>query len=124
MRRSILPFLVLAFGFTASAQAQEGLASTFDQVDTDNDGTITKAEFIAYHSLRFDEIVEELDADGDQTIAISELNAASSPRISSLRPPIFSNNAEEAPAVKLRKRAPAGAGGPTGPTSRRYKVER
>lgn len=122
MKCSLSTLLLLAAGLVVPSQAQESLAATFDRVDADKNGQITESEFVAYHAKRFQELVNSVDADGNKTIAKTELasTAASSSRSSLLPPLIRTNDDSRNRDAQLRKRAPAGAGGPTGPTSRRY----
>tara|TARA_R110002096_G_scaffold29509_3_gene88909 strand:+ start:1765 stop:2100 length:336 start_codon:yes stop_codon:yes gene_type:complete len=107
------------------SQAQESLSSTFDRVDADQNGEITQSEFIAYHTKRFQELVSSVDADGNQAIAKSELSSGTSSTRTSFLPPLIRSNSDEpGREAQVRKRAPAGAGGPSGPTSRRYSKKR
>ncbi|MEM1293845.1 MAG: hypothetical protein AAGH89_00675 [Verrucomicrobiota bacterium] len=123
MKCSLSTLLLLAAGLIVPSQAQESLASTFDRVDANQDGEITESEFVAYHAKRFQELVDSVDADGNKSIAKAELSSSSSSARTSLLPPLI-RPSENSVRVGQYKRPPAGAGGPSGPTSRRFSKKR
>ncbi|MFC4254941.1 EF-hand domain-containing protein [Altererythrobacter xixiisoli] len=87
MKMPVLVALALIAPFAAHAQPA-GAGATFDAMDGNGDGQISRAEYASYLSQRFSEQAEAMDAafeqiDADRNGLISKEEAAAVPAIAS-----------------------------------------
>ncbi len=83
-RITILSLAILAgFTLTATAEAQDrGQRPTFDQLDADGDGALTREELAAFREDRVAIRFGEADSDGDGRLTRAELEATADARVS------------------------------------------
>ncbi len=106
--KKLLMFSAAALALTAPAMAEDGKEgkphhqSFTERYDTDKDGVVSKAEFLAMHEARF----AEFDTNGDGTISKEESDAK---RAEWKEKRKGKKDAEAAPAEAAPAEAPAAA---------------